>query len=167
MNQKVYVLDSSVFIQAHRLYYAFDLVPSFWNTLLKLADGGLILSIDRVKDELNRGNEDDRLREWANHHFNRWFMSTDQEEVIQSYKEIIEWSVQQEQYKDYAKKEFASVTDGWLIAYAKTYNYVVVTEEVYSAEKKSKIPIPNVCKAFGITYVNTFGMLRNLKVTLG
>lgn len=43
MNQKVYVLDSSVFIQAYRLYYAFDLVPSLWNTLLKLAEGGLYL----------------------------------------------------------------------------------------------------------------------------
>lgn len=27
----------------------------------------------RVKDELNCGNEDDRLREWTNHHFYRWF----------------------------------------------------------------------------------------------
>ena len=30
MKPRVFVLDSNVFIQAKRHYYAFDLVPNFW-----------------------------------------------------------------------------------------------------------------------------------------
>ncbi|MFZ4526127.1 MAG: DUF4411 family protein [Chlorobium sp.] len=60
----VYLLDANVLISAARLYYAFDIVPSFWNTLVQRASYGKIISIDRVCDEINRG--DDELVTWIN-----------------------------------------------------------------------------------------------------
>jgi len=75
--------------------------------------------------------------------------------------------MEQDQFLDYAKAEFASVADSWLIAYAKAYGCTVVTNETYNKEIRRKIQIPNVCEAFGIEYMNTFEMLRKLKVIIG
>lgn len=55
MDGPAYVLDANVFIEAAHRYYAFDLVPRFWDSLLHHAEDGVIGSIDRVKQELDRG----------------------------------------------------------------------------------------------------------------
>ncbi len=60
----VYLLDANVLISAARLSYAFDIVPGFWNTLVQQASYGKIISIDRVCDKINRG--DDELVTWIN-----------------------------------------------------------------------------------------------------
>jgi len=87
--------------------------------------------------------------------------------VFQAYRQIITWATSQPQFTEAAKSEFASVADSWLIACAMAHNYVLVTHEVYAPDIKRKIPIPNVCQAFNISYINTFEMLRRLKVRLG
>lgn len=99
--------------------------------------------------------------------FDPWFMSSDHTEVFQAYGEVINWAMEQDQFLDYAKTEFARVADSWLIAYAKAYGGTVVTNETYNKDIESKIPIPNVCEAFGIQYINTFEMLRKLKAIIG
>jgi hypothetical protein len=58
----VYVLDANVFIEAARRYYAFDVAPTFWTGLVHHATQGRIKSIDKIKQELERGNDD--LAEW-------------------------------------------------------------------------------------------------------
>ncbi|GMQ82243.1 MAG: hypothetical protein BMS9Abin05_1688 [Rhodothermia bacterium] len=47
-----YVLDSSVYIQAQNQYYARDIVPGFWDTLLTLHSDDVVVSIDKVYDEI-------------------------------------------------------------------------------------------------------------------
>ncbi len=59
----VYSLDANVFIEAARRYYAFDLVPRFWTGLEELARNGRIRSVDRVKQQLEKGK--DLLAEWC------------------------------------------------------------------------------------------------------
>ena len=76
-----YVLDANVLIQAAREYYAFDLVPAFWDKLVDLASNSRVLSIDRVKFELDRGN--DELKAWANGAFHHFFASTQQADVLE------------------------------------------------------------------------------------
>ena len=71
--QKVYVLDTNVFVEAARRYYAFDIVPGFWQMLIDQARIGNIISIDRVKSEIDRGDDDDDLKTWANSNFYPWF----------------------------------------------------------------------------------------------
>jgi predicted nucleic acid-binding protein len=166
-SNNIFVLDTNVFVEAHRRYYSFDIVPSFWRTLLKHAKDGQVISIDRVKKEISNSSDDDELKKWAIKEFNEWFMSTDNEIVFESYRQIIDWANNQSQYYDYAKSEFASVADSWLVAYAKAYNYVVVTHESYHPDSKRRIYIPNACHAFGVPYINTFDMLRKLKANLG
>jgi len=59
----VYVVDSNFFIQAHRASYPLDVATSFWNKVIQLAEEGKIVSIDKVKNEIFK-NEDD-LKQWC------------------------------------------------------------------------------------------------------
>lgn len=160
-----YVLDTNVFIEAHRRYYAFDLVPAFWDTLVRLAEEGEIESIDRVKEELLKGNED-RLVVWVTQDFTHAFRTTDDEAVRVGYGEIIAWATNNVQFLPAAKDEFARLADGWLVAYAYQKGRRIVTHEVMKPEVRNRIPIPNVCHAFGVGFLDTFRMLRELGVKL-
>lgn len=85
-----YLLDANVFIEAHRRYYAFDLCPSFWNALAWLQSAGRILSIDRVKEESERGGDD--LADWAKNKIGAGcFTSTDQQDVIEWFGRMVAW----------------------------------------------------------------------------
>jgi len=157
-----YVLDANVFIAACRKYYAFDLVPAFWQALTAENQAGRITSIDRVRLELERGK--DTLATWAADH-QGMFASTDDDAVIRSYRDIMTWLQAQGQFQDAAKAAFAGGADGWLIAFAKAHGHVVVTHEQPSAESKRRVLIPNVCNAVGVTFSDPFAMLRQLGLT--
>lgn len=159
-----YLLDTNVFIEAARRYYAFDLVPGFWNMLVRLAAEGRVESIDRVREELLRGDDD--LAEWVSNHFSLAFLSTSDESVFEAYRDVITWVENQAQYHDSAKQQFAAGADGWLIAYAKQNGHTAVTQEVLDPQRKNKVPIPNVCQGVRVNFVNTFGMLRELDVRI-
>jgi hypothetical protein len=73
----------------------------------------------------------------------------------------------QSQFLPGAISDFASGADGWLVAYAKVKGRIVVTQEVGRPDARSKVPIPNVCQAFGVVCADTFTMLRRLQVQLG
>ena len=165
-DQNIFVLDSSIFIEAHKRYYAFDIAPTFWEKLIDLANDGKICSIDRVKKELTKGNDD--LKQWAENSFDEYFHSTNDNKILMFYTKLMEWSYSNNQFTQEAKDEFATadIADAWLIAYAKVNNCIVATEERLNLNKKSKILIPNVCNEFKIEYVDTFQMLRQLKVRL-
>ena len=157
-----YLLDASVLIEAAKRYYAFDLGTPFWNILIDLAENGRILSIDRVKGECERGN--DELAEWVKGEFARAFALTDEQDVIKAYREVIAWVQAQPQFTEAARAEFAEGADGWLVAYAKVRGCEVVTEEQPSPDAKKRVPIPNVCQAFKVPSCDTFKMLRMLGV---
>jgi len=161
--ETIFLLDSNVFIEAKRRYYAFDIVPGFWTNLVQHADSGQLMSIDRVKHELELGQ--DELSHWVKHDFANGFASTNQSSVIGNYTDIIEWVNAEIQFLDAAKSDFARGADGWLVAYAKDRGYILVTHEQFNQDIKRKVPIPNVCQQFGVTCVDTFEMLRQLGVT--
>ena len=157
-----YVLDSDSFIRAARTHYSFDFAKPFWDGLLKYADLGFICSIDRVQDELIEGN--DELSKWAKNSFSKYFLETDKSEILTNYTKIINWAQNQNQYNQRAKDEFYEIdnADPWIISFADTYKLTIVTHEVFDTNIKKKIPIPNVCKAFGINYIDIYQMLREL-----
>lgn len=162
MDGATYVLDANVFIEAARRYYAFDLAPPFWESLVHHAENSRIRSIDRIKEELERGN--DELAVWARGEFSDAFASTDEEDIIGSYTQVMGWVQAQDQFSDAAKADFANGADGWLVAFAKSKGRIVVTHEVLDPNIRRKVPIPNVCDAFGVKNVDTFTMLRELGV---
>lgn len=162
-----YVVDANVYITAYRNYYAFDLVGAFWKQLVAHAKSGRIISIDRIKDELqDEKYKGDQLAVWACNDCAHAFESTDRPDVIDHFTKIMQW-VQGFDFTEPAKAEFAASPDGWLIAYAKAAGHTLVTHESYEPDRKNKVKIPNVCKKFSVPYVNTFAMLRDLGIRLG
>jgi hypothetical protein len=157
------VLDANVFIEAARRYYAFDLAPAFWQHLGHFASIGRVQSIDRVRQELEQGNDD--LADWVkNERFGTGFASTNDAGVILCYSSIMAWVQAHPQFSGGAKADFATVADGWLIAYAKAKAGIVVTHEVLDPGAKSRVKIPNVCQAFNVSFIDTFKMLRALGI---
>lgn len=59
----IYVVDSNIFIQAHRVSYPLDVAFSFWNKFKQLAEEGKLISVDKVKNEIYDKN--DALEEWC------------------------------------------------------------------------------------------------------
>ena len=162
---KKYLLDANVFIQSHRRYYPFDVCPGFWQALAEQHGKKRVFSIDRVRDELVQGK--DQLQEWVKSVApTTLFKKTRDVEVIRAYRKLVEWVDEQEQYTEAAKAEFADAADGWLVAFAKANQLVVVTQEEFNADAKARVLIPNLCRAFSVEYVNKFEMLRELGVRL-
>lgn len=161
----LFLLDANVFIEAAKRYYAFDIAPEFWNALLREAQNDRIRSIDKVKDEIERGH--DELNDWVKRNFYLYFVSTADQIVLEKYQEIISWAIQQP-FTEQAQKELAEIgnADAWLVACAQTKGYVLVTEEKYNPMIQTKIPIPNICKQFRVPFIDTFAMLRYLKIQL-
>jgi hypothetical protein len=164
--EKTYVLDANAFIQSKRKFYAFDICPGFWQSIVWHHTHGKICSIDRVAAELEKGGDD--LWTWAKSDLpSTFFVSTDDPIVIGFYRLIIVWAQGQKQFLPEAKAEFAEAerADAWLIAHAMATGSTVVTMEEYDPNVRRRIPLPNVCKAAGIEVecVTIFEMLRRLQ----
>lgn len=160
----LYALDANVFIEAHRRYYALDLCPGFWDCLQHYCGTHRVLSIDRVRIEILDGDE---LADWVADAPATLFASTADAEVARVFGEMMLWVQDQPQFLEAAKAEFARAADGWLVAFAAVHGATVVTHEVFSANARRRVPIPNVCREFGVAYANTFDMLRSLEVRFG
>ncbi len=161
-DEVVYVLDANVFIEAKRRYYAFDFAPRFWTSLVEQARNGQIESIDKIKEELNKGK--DELSDWADSEFIDFFASTDYVAVTTQYGELMVWVNDNSQYYDTAKSKYANDPDGWLIAYSCVKKRVLVTEEVSDLNTHTKVKIPDVCLPFSVTCIDTFELIRRLGI---
>ncbi len=157
-----YVLAANVFMTAARDYYSFDFGNTFWNFLLENAKKGVLCSIDKVLEDIERGN--DKLKEWAKNEFKNFFYATNNNEVLSHCKEIVNHVQKNQNYLDKAIVDFLREdnSDAFVIAFAKSMNIIVVTNESYNPQAKRKVLIPVVCKDFRIETINIFGMLKNL-----
>jgi hypothetical protein len=158
-----YVLDANVFIEAHKRYYAFDLCPGYWAALLSHHHAGRLCSIGKVRDELV--GKGDALSDWVQGLPDSFFVETADPSISALFSSVITWVQAQPQYHPGAKAAFAAGADGWLVAYAKAQNLIVATDEIPKPDIKRRVPIPNVCDAFGVDYVDTFKLLRTLGVS--
>jgi hypothetical protein len=158
----IFVLDANVFMEAHRRHYAFEICPGFWNCVIHHHHAMRVISIDRIRDEITAG---DALEEWAKKTAPKsLFASTAVPAVVANFAAMAQWVEGQAQFKREAKDQFAQVADGWLAAYARAHpNHVLVTHEEYSPDAKKRVPLPNVCRQFGVDYTDTFAMLKQLK----
>lgn len=151
-----YVLDANVFLEAQKRYYAFNLCPGFWEALVSHKLG----SIDRVNDELVAGT--DELATWAQETVpDSFFEPSNAEDVVASYRWIADWVNEQTRFTESERARFLKGADGWLIAYAKVNDCVLVTHEKTEPFSK-KVKIPDVCKAFDVKVEDTFDMLRSV-----
>ncbi len=50
--------------------------------------------------------------------------------------------------------------DAWVIAFALSNRLTVVSQEIFNANIKRKILIPNICHEFNVRHIDTFTFLR-------
>lgn len=159
-----FIADSDFFIQAHRAFYPLDVVPGFWNKIREFASREELISIDKVKEEIYRN--EDQLKEWIQTNLDdSFFKDTQSQEVLYHYTRIVNWAQSKsDHYKQRAIDDFMvyEKADAWLVAFAATGDYTIVTQEVSDPNRKSRIKIPDVCLAFNITTINTMELFRKL-----
>jgi len=161
-----YILDSNFFIQAHRANYPFDVVPSFWLKIKDLAERELIVSIDKVKEEIYKN--DDELSTWCQDQLPANFFK-DSSVAISEYAGLATWAnSKNDHFQQRAIEEFldTDAADAWIIAYAINQNISVLTHEKSEPERKNRIKMPDVCLDHGVSFFTTVEMLRNLGETI-
>ena len=150
-----YLIDSNVLIEAKNRHYGFDFCPAFWTWLVDGNRRGRVFSIERVKQELVK--RDDDLANWALALGERFFLRPTRK-VPDILKTIGEWADGQG-FEAPVIEKFMQGADCYLVAQALAGKFEVVTHEIYSPGKK-RIKIPNACEAVGVGYLTSFEMLR-------
>jgi hypothetical protein len=163
----VYILDSNFFIEAHRVSYPVDVAYSFWNKVKQLAENGIVISIDKVRNEIYDRN--DALEEWCKNNLPADFFR-DSSEVMAEYGIVSGWAISKSNhYLPNAINEFldADEADAFLVAYAlaNASERTIVTQEISEPNRKNRVKIPEACNDLNVQYVNTINMFRNLGET--
>ena len=159
-----YLIDTNVFIQAKNIHYRFEFCQAFWQWLEDAHQAGVVLSIKKVKKELKDGKEDDAARLWAESITDGFFIDDISDpEVMEAYRDVMQWSVSNSHYKQQAKDEFARFdnADAFLIATAKTYGHILVTHELSNPASKKRILIPDAADALGVKSIQIYDLLSH------
>ncbi|WP_193164100.1 DUF4411 family protein [Microbulbifer hainanensis] len=154
-----YLLDANTYIEAKNRYYGMDICPAYWEWLDKKFDEGFVASIEFVGRELKAGN--DELVDWVKHrpqHFIKYDDSATQEAFV----EIANYVVSGD-YNSGNRDNFLAGADPWIIAKAKTLGASVVTHEAVLSPATKKVKVPNICKYFDVSCVDTFSFMRQLQ----
>lgn len=155
-----FLLDANVLITAHRSYYAFDLCPGFWQSVLDGFAAGRIYSTQRVKAELLKGG--DVLSDWVELILpDEFFLDDSTAGIAAEFGPMMAWVIAKG-FLPAAQAKFAKDADGWLMATSKKEGFCLVTHEGRQEGAKARVPMPNVCEEFAVEYCNTFEMLREL-----
>lgn len=150
-----YLLDANVFMSAKNFHYGLDFCPAFWDWLVHKGNTGTVLSIDKVADEIEAGQ--DELSDWARNHGQALFRRTPPTLATQ-FTTVSTW-VTGQSYTPAAINTFLQVADFYLVAHALAGNHVLVTHEL-PAPSPTRIKIPNACVGLGVRFMTPYQMLR-------
>lgn len=169
---ETFLVDANALMTPYRQYYAFDIAPSFWDKLADAFENNQIILLDKVKDEVLKGNDD--LTKWIknnNEIINVCNYKT--QSVISNYQRVLQYIQTCGLYKENAIAAWApaNIADAWLIAAAMSNNYTIVTLEAPSGGLNKKTPnkvakIPDVAKALGVKTISLFEMMREIGIIL-
>lgn len=161
-----YLLDSDALISAKALYYRPSYCRGFWDWLEDCRAADAICSIDKVRDELLAGDEDDHLVQWAKEkNSDGFFLST--RGAMTTYAAVANWAQSQKPpFKQGGLARFlrADAADAWLVAFAMKHpgQYTIVTNEIGAPERRSDIKIPDAAQAMGVPTMKLFELLELL-----
>ncbi len=131
---------------------------SFWQFLDDQADAEAICSSKEVYEELANGNDD--LADWVKNRKDVGMFVEPDERTQAVFADIADYV--NEEYANHQARPFLDSADPWIIAQAKVEAAVVVTHEKVVKDESAKVKIPNICVQFGVKYVDTYEMLREL-----
>lgn len=159
----MYLFDTNIFIRSKNEMPS-DIWPTFWNRIAELIREGKIFSSEKVKEEINRGNDD--LTEWMKKNVGTEFYQSVDSEVLDKYKDTQNWVMNNPIFKPAAKNEYAQVADAYLVATAAAKNMTLVTYEVSDPTCRKRVKIPDACIALGVRYCDLNTAFRDLGVRI-
>lgn len=151
----MYLLDSNVFIQAKNLHYGFDICPGFWDWIDAAFADGRVLSIEKVREELEAGK--DGLADWVRRR-PAMFKSADAG-VVASLRQLSVSATSCGRYQAGAVTTFLGAADAYLVAHGAAHQLTVVTHEA-PGNSSRRIKIPDACVGLGVSYCSVYAMLR-------
>lgn len=168
----LYLLDTSVLIDAKNKYYPLDRIPQFWNWLIHQSLAGNIKLPPQVIGEiLGHGSTDeepvDALAEWviSNRTTLEWTNELSLELLTRTYSQGYEIDPEDLTTVD----PLSEPADPFLIAYAlerPESRRVVTMENLQSVgttlPKPANRRIPLVCGLLGVECIDTFALIREL-----
>jgi len=157
----LYLLDANTLIDANRDYYPLSRVPEFWEWLLDLGERGVIKIPQEIYEEITSGNDD--LVIWIKQPDVKAALLLDAEVDIDQLRLVLK-----EGYADdLTDVEVEKIgMDPFLVAYAITAGTKVISSEVSaSSKKRANRRVPDVCRHFDVTSLNTFQFIREQNFT--
>ncbi len=155
------LIDADVLIRAKNDYYSFNICPGFWKWLLIKHAEGLLFSIDKVKEDLDKG--EDELKKWANSDAAKGFFLETGEDTASNLVKI-RTALEQEHITGSKRAkidEFMKDSDSYLVAHAMAIGCGVITLEKGGINHREKIKIPGVCDLFKVhRQTNLFDLLH-------
>ncbi|MCL2471372.1 MAG: DUF4411 family protein [Propionibacteriaceae bacterium] len=153
----MYILDTSVFIEAKQRYYDLEVVPGFWDWLDVEYRSGVLVSVQQVLAEILA--RDDELTAWAKSRGSMFCLPDHQVQIAMG--DVSAWALTT-YAREYADN-FLNVADSQIVAFAKAHAWVVVTNEQPEGplKKRKQVKIPDVCRAMNVTCVGPFKMLKD------
>lgn len=171
MDVERFLIDANSLITPYRTYYSFDFAPKFWQQLGDHIEQGSIVLLDKVKDELLKG--DDELSDWLLDLDIRQLIDHREPDILAKYGEVLQCIQDDLRYKPAALEEWSkdSVADAWLIATAVAKDYTIITFETRNgglsmANPSKNAKIPDVADIFGAITKDLYYMMRTLEIAL-
>ena len=156
-----YLLDTNIFIRSKN-ELPMDIFQGFWQRMAELARSGQIFSSVKVKEEIDRGN--DELKKWCDEQLPKDFFLPF--EAHAEYARLMTWANGNPVFSVPAKQEFATVADAYLVATAAAKEMKVVTFETSDPLCKKRVKIPDACIALGVDYCSLNDVLYALNVII-
>ena len=156
-----YLLDTNIFIRSKN-ELPMDIFQGFWQRLAELARAGKIYSSVKVKEEIDRGN--DELKQWCEEQLPKEFFLPF--EAHAEYGRLMTWANSNPVFTTPATQEFAIVADAYLVATAAARKMKVVTFETSDPLCKRRVKIPDACIALGVEYCSLNDVLHALDVVI-
>src|SRR5690625_3963439 len=176
MTDYIYLIDADAFFTPSKNYYRFSIAPSYWMQFNDLAEKGYIKTIDKIEKEIRPRKKDalkDDIQLWYENDFKGEVLSTEKQEIVSEYINILQFLHENPKYSDKAFNEWSArvdIADPWLIATAKVYGYTVITFErmiIYNGgSPMGEAKIPNVCEDVNVKCTDLFTMMEQLKIKL-
>ena len=122
-----YLFDTNIFVESKK-NLPMDVWPTFWTKMIELINSGNIYSIDKVKEEIDRGG--DELTDWLHNNAPRGFFLTQDIAVMTKLAETIAWAQNSTvHFSQAAIFDYINVADSYLVATAAARRMVLVTYE--------------------------------------
>ena len=145
-----YLADANIFLATRKRDFPVRIFPRMWDHVRDQCDQGVITSIDRVRNEVAKF-EDEQAEFFSACLPKSTLLVADDFAV--AYGEVQTWAVGQgDRYKGQAVKEFAQyeVADAWLVAVARERKLTVLTAEVREPLNRKRVKVPDACDGMGV-----------------